>query len=713
MSAYLQADAKPLRVSDAPADSIRQLFTNRAEPLSPSRNRILMCRDLRRNLLTVPIDPTWLDGNTALAKWIGTLLPERQMGTLNLTNTLGDEIPVISRHPIGQTDRAQDDADEAEVFIEGIKRKLVDWDEIIGTLVEDSELGIFVGPEPAGLEKCPDYMLTVDGDGSKSLRKPNPRYTRDKNGRGEDDPRYDGERSERASIKAWKDEYDAHLAEYLPVQVHLIKATDCAPIFGIGTKQRLECRGMIVRQLFAREDLLSQGFRSKILEPGALIPMGFSADRLSGQNGMFYLYTAYVYDVDEKTGEKVPMIARCVGGEYTELYNRHSDQNESAVINLKEEYGLDELMVGYFWGLHHSDDDPAWRGVPLMWPVLNTILGKEGLLQASKAHAHDNAFTGHVTNPNPALPEKLLLEAASGEKKPRKPKANEIVQGTGDTRPWVQAQIGDDVRWLLAEMSTQLVTSMPDPQQFGDDNSDSGHAMVVGHELLTSAKRHIKEGARLAVEFIIECAIKLLCGLARGKWKRTQGRGINATIAQDVERTISRNGTTRTVSEIIEFKERWFGNNYHITARYPAVGNLAEREQTKQDWKDGAGTWEEMRESRGDQSPETTRYKVARDQWFQGPIGQMVLAVEVAKERQMMELAAKLQQELDGQMAQIGLPVEALAPEFQGGAGGSLAVPNMAANSLNGTIQGQMGTASMQADAMAADQINPAAGVPM
>lgn len=692
---------KPLRVDDAPPDRIQQLFLNRAHPLTPSRERILKCRDMRRNLIGVPVDKDWIGEDTALKSWVQTFLPVRQSTVLNLTNTLGDEIPVVSKHPIGQTDRAQDDADEAETFISGLVQQCVDWDEIMGTIVEDSELAIAVMPSPAGLTMAPDFMMTVEGDGTKSLRKRNPKYDRTDE---------KGEYSGKRSIAAWRKEYQEHLSTCLPINVMLVKATDCAPIFGIGTgKQRLECRGLIVRQLYSREDLLTEGYRGKLLEPNALIPAGFNPDRTTGQQNMLYLYTAFVNEVDEKTGEKTPFIARCVGGEYTEMYNGDTGENESTIINLKDEYGLTDLPIGYFWGLHYADDDPAWRGCPVMYPVINTILGKEGLLQASKAHAHENAFTGHITSPNPSLPEKLLLEAAGTEKRPKKPKANEIVQTTGVTVPWAQSQIGDDVKWLLAEHDQELVMSTPDPQQFGEDTSDSGHAMVVGHELLTSAKRQIKEGARLAVEFIIEQTIRQLCGLARGRWKMTSGKGVNACLAVDVARTIERTGAQTTVSEIIEFNERWFGTNYSITAKYPAVGNLAERRQTFDDWQAGAGTFREMRESRGDQSPETTRFEIARDKWFEGPLGQAVLAVEVAKARKQMELAAKLQQQVDGQLTQIGLPTDALAPEFSGGgaAGSPGQLPDMAGNSLNGAIQGEMGTAARQADATAAMTVNP------
>ena len=717
-----QTKTRLLSPDHAPAQQVTELFTSRAKSWENSRSRILDCREMRRNLKSVPVDADWLAGNEAMIEWVTTFLPERQSIGLNLQNTLGDEQPVISMRARGQSDRAFDDADEAEVFLEGLVRELVDWDEIIGKLAEDSELAVVVIPEPAALEKCPDYLLDL-GDDTKSLRKPDPRYERDANGRAADHPDYQG-RSERASVKAWREDYKKTLAENLPVTVRLIPATDVAPILVRGQgHQRFECRGLIVRSLMEREELIAEGYRGEFMGTSMTLPKGFDSSRQTGQANQFYLYEAFLYSVDEQTGERTPWIARCVGGMDTTHYNKWIGQEESAVVNLKKEYGLDTLHAGYFWGLHAADDDPDWRGIPLLWPVLNTILGIEGLKTAAKAHAHENAFSGYLAEPSDKVDGSMLVDGHGDLLTWRKPKSGQIAQTPGPVAPWQKATFGDDVKYLIEDAKQSLAAQTPDAQQYGEDNSDSGHAMVVGHELLISAKRQIREGARLLVQFIVESSVEILCGLARGEWEQTNGHGINATIAQDVERTITSTGSTETVSEIIEFKDRWFGNNYRVTARYPAVGNLAERRQAFDDWQAGAGTWDEMRETRGDQHAETTRYLVARDQWLAGPLGQLAISARVAEIRQQKDLAAKLQAQFDGEMAKIGLPTDALAPELQQGApaaggmpqgpqppGSPMALPDMAGSSLNGAIQGQMGTAAIQADSAAAMTVNPPAG---
>jgi len=464
------------------------------------------------------------------------------------------------------------------------------------------------------------------------------------------------------------------------------------------------------------------------MESREQIPRGYDASNAVGQDGQLYLYEAYLIHVDDN-GKETPFIARSVGGYHTWMDEPDEDGDKSATINLTEEYGITRLMVHYAWGLHHADDDFDWRGVPILYPLISTILNIEGLTTAANAHAHDNAFTGSTATVDPNIREEAYLDGNGQFLEFTKPGSNEIKILPGEARPWAQASVGDTVWRLIAQYRATLQINQPDESQTGGKTDSSGHAMVVSHELLESAKRQIKEGARETVEWIGECFLELACGLARGEWKALNGHGVNVPAYEDVERT-SDTGDTAMVSQVIEFKESWVGTNYSVTADFPAVGNPTDRQQKMDGWKIGAVTFDEMRESFGDMHPETTRRKIARDALIQSPIGQMMYQIEVAKARQMRVQEQVLQAQLAGELNKMGFPTDALAPELAGMPqqgpglpqgqpqgqiqalgpgmpGGMTQIGNPAQQALAGEISGEMGQASRNADAGAQLAIAP------
>jgi hypothetical protein len=725
--AYIgQRDHDPITPDEAPGDRVQELFQSMAERYPKSRGRIILCREVRRGLHTVKIDQNWSRGSAALEEWVTCVLPERQMIPLNLTNLLSAEEPVITRNPKKQNDLEIRRADESETWCNAMREQMVPWEDIVAKLTEDAELGVVVLPSPAAMEYAPDFTSTfVDAEGKK-VTGTNPEYIRDAKGKKPDDKGYT-EESGRASMAAWAEAYRDHLAMHPPFIVRLINATDCAPILVRGrNRDRFECRGIVTRTLFEREELLKQKYRWDGFDNVAHLPRGFNAENTFGQDGQLFLYEAFLTYVDERTGEETPFIARSVGGLNTWTIGDDPDEKKSACINLREEFGVTRLMAGYFFGMHAADDDPDWLSVPILYPLIQTILNSEGLKSSAYAHAYDNAFTGHVAVPDKDVPPETYLETSNQLKTFRKPKADEIKLSPGPIQPWAQAHVGDDVWRLIADASQSLQINMPNEEQTGGETNASGHAMVVSHELLISAKRHIKEGSRRVVEFIMECIVELSCGLARGQWEALNGYGVQVPAYHDIARTIESSGKSAKTSEVIVFDERWFGTNYTLTADYPAVGNLADRSQKMEMYAQGMGTFREMREAFGDTSPETTRREILADKFLDGPVGQLSQLIEIVKERGMREVEQALKGQLAGELTKMGVPVDAMAPELQelaaqqasmampgapvgaapGGAPaappqGPTAIGDLATNSLNGTIAGEVGQAARQNDAMA------------
>lgn len=694
--------AQPLSPTHAPGGLITELFQRRSKALSESRRRIVICREMRRNLLTVGVPEEWTD-DINVRQVVEVVAPERQTIPLTMVNTLGAREPVWTRKAYGGTDRDRQDAEDSEVFLNGARKVVFPWEEVVGKLTEDGECGFVMLPRPATLEKRPGYVLMRDGE-----RMPNPLYDRDASGRS---PRESGysQRSSRASIAAWRKDYIAQSASNFPIVGRVVNATDCVPIFTRGWgRNPYRVRGLIVRSLMEPEELMAEGFTWKGMEDKALIPRGYVSGRSTGQMGQMYLYEAFLTDVDPKTGEETPWAAYCVGGQMT-ANKRWSDERDSATINLKEEYGITRPTWSYFYGLHHTDDDMDYRGIPILWPIVRYIWNKEALLTAYLAHTRDNAFTGNIASPDEHVDKAAYLEHDGTFRKFSKPKSNEIKMVPGPVSTWPQATVSADARYMLEEFRMTIGEERDNATQ---DGRDSGHAMVVGDQLLKTAKRQIPDGATSCSEFAGEITAELCCGLARGEWQAAGGKPVDIYIFEDVERTLD-SGENRAMREAVQFKDRWFGSNYSITAKMPKERNLAETAQLQALFKDDLAKFSEVREAMGDEHPETSFVEIQAFKWLtKDPIGQLTVDVEVANLRGMAEEAKRLEAVLAQKLNEAGFPQAALAPEFQGGGGQvpGMQVPDMANNVYGGVVAGAMGTASRQADANAQLALQPGQG---
>ena len=697
-------DEGPITPTHAPGGLIRDHFIQRANAMKESRKQIMICQQMRRNLLTVGVPDEWTS-DARLREVCEVVSPERQMLTLNMTNALGAREPVWTRKAYGGTDTDKRNAEESEVFLNGARKQMFNWEEAIGKGVEDGQYGFIAMPRPALIEKRPMYTM-IDG-------KPNPRYDRDHKGHGPRDERYSGERSSRASIGAWKKDYKEQAAAHFPVVGRIVPALDCVPIFQRGWgRQTYHVRGLLVRSLMERDELTADGYSWKGMDSEhAMIPRGFQAGRSSGQDGQFYLYEMYQSHYTEY-GECIPFVAYTVGG-YETGNRRWSDDEDSAVINLKEEFGICRPTWSYFFGLHHADDDFDYRGMPLLWPVVRHIWNKEKLLSAYLAHTHDNAFQGLVGEIDPNIPDKAWMEG-NQYKAFKKGKANEIVPFPGKIGTMPQATVGADARYMLEEFRLTIAQESDNAEQEG---RDSGHAMVVGDQLLKTAKRQIPDGATACSEFAGEAVAELCCGLERGEWRASAGKGTEVYVFEDMERTLD-SGEIRAVREAIRFRESWFGSNFSVTAKMPAEKNLAEVQQLQGLYEAGLAKFSEVRAALGDESPETSLVEIMAHRWLTtNPIGMLTVDIEVAHLRGMSDEAKRLEAVLAEQLNAAGFPNAALAPEFQGqpGAGGQalppgVQLPDMGASVLGGAVAGQMGSAARQSDAAAQLAVAPGQG---
>lgn len=702
-------DQTPLTPKHATARQVVDLFMHGAKGRSQnSRRRIRFCQKLRRNLIGVTIPSAFFDQYGSAARdWAEVCLPERQELDLSLTQSLGAREPQLKRPPVGTNDTAQTMADEYESWLNAVREQIYPHDAIIGKAIQDGEYGLYGLPAAADMMKTPQYMA---GD------KPDPLWDRDHRDRAPEHPSYGG-RHEGKSAKSYEDAYTYHMANHLPFAFGVIPALDCIPLFRRGWhRERFELAGLVRRSLFDREDLLKQRYRWMGQENRVLVPRGYSEDRQSpmGADGQLWLYEAFLLDDNGR-----PFIARTVGGRGTwdlDGAGTVDDDKSAVIIDLEDEYGLCDPMWSYQWGLHTEDDDPDYRGMPFIYPLVPTILGIEATLSAAKTQMWDNAFSGHVTRPDKDTDPRVLMSGSDPKSMKlrdfRKPKMGEIVLMPGPVEPFAGAKVGDDA-WKMAEAEMRLLReNTPGAQTFGGaEGAASGHAQVVNYDLFTAAKRHILDSGRQAAQFFGERVGMIAVAFARGDIGKHKVR-VPVYVTTEVEQD---DGSTRQDASSVEFNERWIAGSYRVIAEYPDEENLAKIDLTFKLWQNGAATWEDLQAARGKPSPETERIKVGRDQQMQSDEGRLSLAARIARYRGDYEKAERLDEQMQQQFTEGGLPTAAVAPEFGQTAAPTenasmIQTPDMVSSMRGGIEAGQMGTAARQADAAAQMQIASSGG---
>ena len=361
-------------------------------------------------------------------------------------------------------------------------------------------------PAPAAWDHIPVYSedgYDFDADGAK---KGEPGYTR-----------RDGSRSRRAYDKDYED-YCAR-CEYVAVDV--IDPTDCAPILTRGSKgRRFTARGLVVRRLFEREELLGQGYRCPALssEKATLIPRGERANA-RGRGGKLYLYTAYVSLWDEDEEELVPCIVYSVAGEDTRRYSSRDGTDTAALINLKQEWGITTPMWGYYHGLRTADPNPDNVGLPFLDAYSGLVIALERMLAASVAHAERSSFKGSWVEPGENVPPAAYTETIENQLRLKsfdEPASGELMTAPGRVTPVAPPPLGQAATAMMAALMQQLQVTSPDPQQPAGSGA-SGHAMSLASGLIEAAHADIPRGVLECYEDVAQWVLECIVAVMRTK----------------------------------------------------------------------------------------------------------------------------------------------------------------------------------------------------
>src|SRR5262245_46772551 len=371
--------------SPVSGDQLIALWRETSGRFEGSRDRIRRARDVANK------DRSTLPGGSEDC----LTLPQRLMA-VTMTNSFASQYgtPELTRYGRpGPSDKS----DELETIMQATLDGLIDPVDLFGKAAQDGEWAVAVMPAETDWAYVPTY--SEEG------------YRFDSHDRTPDEAGYsgrDGARPRRA--------YDRDRADWLASQqyvvIDLIDPTDCAPILVRGTRgRRFEARGLVVRRLFSREDLLGRGYRCDCLasEKATLIPRGDRPSKI-GKGGKLWLYTAYLTLWDEDDETLVPCVAYSVGGYDTSRVDRTDGSEQAAVINLRAASGISTPMWGYYDGLHTADPDPDRVGIPFMDAYADLVLALERMLAAGVAHAERSAFRGSWVEPGENVPPEAYTE---------------------------------------------------------------------------------------------------------------------------------------------------------------------------------------------------------------------------------------------------------------------------------------------------------------
>jgi hypothetical protein len=686
----------PISRHQAKASQVVSIFHRTARRFPESRKRIRLCQQMRRNLMSVYAADDWaLRFGEDAAEWIEPSLPERQTLTRNLTNALADVDPQIQRKRTRETDPADNEAEQLERFLDAAMRVLYEHPAVIGKGVEDSEFLTIVQPEPSALLGCPQYMTGEPGK----------RKVRDRYG-----PGLTGRSKHRKDMQQW-------FGENPPITVRLVSALDCAPILIHGKrKRRFDTAGVIIRTLYDPEYLIhDRGYRfQKLTGDRLLVPRAFDSYGMGdpyGKEGQVYLYEAFLTERDEATGELRPFIVYCIGGQGTSDSRGGDpyDPESTVIVDLHAEYGIDYPLWWYDWALHSEDDDPDHRGIPWLYPLVSSILNAENLLLSHNAQAHENAFSGHVTQLPPGENAESWMEGKAFRTIQR-PKTGEIAIVPGPVSPFVGAQAGKDAEYLEQFYMSSLKANTPGEAQFGGSpgGSPGGRQLIVERGLFQTAHRQIPDCGLRVAKFIAETTLRLACGLARGQWKGMKS-GVNIAFAVNSEPVPGGRETT----EWVEFSERWVGDVYDVQAVYPNRGNIAEVGQISELYDKGQASWDRLMEVQGVNNPMAERVKIALDQYWKSPEGHKELldyAMQSSGRLEQLKRQELANQQQLSQAGPGGMPTSAMAvptaPAQPGQQGVMTSAPGSVAGSILGSeLSAGSGLSTLPGDAQAVSQI--------
>lgn len=719
---------------DVDPGMILRLFRTSALPMEPSRKEILEARSFRRSEESslIQLNQKWVRMYPDAAQWVRERLEQRITLDRDMVAKAGAIEPRYQREALGFRDKDRDGAADCRAYLEEWRRRSVPYQRFIGKNVEDGQFAVAVWPAFADMDGQPDFFEMLDASAHDKLPADKKRgykkldgdrrgrYVKlDEDGNPKRNPKIDrGTRED--SEKAHDEAVQRYLLGKRPVNIRVIPALDCAPIFvRSAERDAWELAGLVERTLYWPQELIHNKYGWKGMGDRKLIPQAYGADGSSmrvlnaevGAGGQFYLYTAYlVCETDD--GKRRPCIFSTIGGTSTwnDVSGSADDNRSVTVLDLYEatkatkedgtECGLEGPLWSYHGGLHTEDDDPAYYWHPYISTFIPRIRAIEGNKTAINAATHVNSFTGHFQEADArfaATPEGIdaILDSQGDLRRPKVPGVGEIEPAVGRIVPAQQAQVGRDAHMVLSmDMAAlQQATAIDALPQGGP----SARQMVVQSAIGDVAKRQIREGAADAVVSVGEKLLRILYAYYV-KW------GVRWPLQTTQERPV---GSERREGQApAEFDPEWVGDgHFNLTVDWPPEPNLAQTDLEASLYGQHLSTLERVARALGEEDVTTFRAKILRDMLWQDPATIMAAQTRLANQSGNKELQQIIRLRNQARMSQADVPVIGPQPSVAVNRGG----PTAASSSRGGIKAGGLQTGQARVEGEMVAQISGAA----
>lgn len=660
---------------------------------------------------------------------------------------LSAKVPRIKRPKAGESNAAKRASTRIEQFAEGVLGKKYAYRSTVMTLKVEGELFLFAYPSPASWKYIPTIFdedqqegphLTEDqygqvpearrGEyerfdmsvtdepqpqdegaamlaqamGTEAPAKPEPttsvqprykrlsqRYRVDAEGNpddGSDTFTVDREQSN----QFYGDELAQAYGKTIPLDFELVHRQDCIPINPRFVGDRVEVDGVIRRSLFSRSELIRRRYRwaemDEQLEP---------VSGRDGQNGDFWLYEYRTKDENER-----PFIVYQVGERQT------TKDDETCVIKLWDEYGIDDMLV-------HYDVGDSWRfsnwdlnSIPATHHGMQDALNRDSIvtgLTMSTWVSGWPTFGQKMTSEGLALAKLHGVTDLSFSMRP-----NQVVPLWGELVELTSKGSNVDVKTLLMVLGENIDKAQASAGPFGGDGPTSGLDREVTGRDYDVANFAVIEASRRMYEAAGRFTLIICTALAKKAKK-----AIELWIMSDT--TVAQTGKQTTNYSVVKLGADDCGPNFDVIAEFPNIPgeNLAAASLFADLAGKGLILREEFRERWGDPSPEIFEAKLRLQRFYDSPAGQLDvmegLATYLADDR----MAKLVRLTADGKMTaeKGGAPTAGMNDLMGGGGGGGMQNPGAAAlgGGNAGAMQADAASAGAPTDGMGASDLGVAA----
>jgi hypothetical protein len=696
-------ELSPDNVPDGAIAALWELMDGR---YPETNKRIRASIDLRAGKLRPFMHPNWDMEDRETLRADG---PEKYERPRRTVRRLAAKKARIKRPAAGESPLSKRQSSRIEDFADGYMAEQYPDNEVVDLLGNEGETLMLQVPMPSHWEKIPTLYDEFEDEGKHTkaadyeklpehrkreyekadskgttYKRMKKRYRLDKSGE-PDDGREDFEVDLKKSAKYYAEERDDAYARHLPVLMRgPISRLDFVPINPRFVGKRTEVDGVIIRTLY-RKSMLKRDYRWEGCDTTLLEPVTAYDGNTDGE---LYLYELWAYDEWRR-----PYVAYQVG---TKSATWADDAQNTAVIKLWEEYpGCTELPIAFEYGQHNAGADADLRTMTITQPYQQNWLQRDGILTAM---AISTAESGYPTWGQKITKDGVEAMRALGGDIPLEftMQPNTVVPLIGDLVELTSKGTNNDVGMLLQALDALNEKELASPGAFGGEGPTSGLDRQVQGKDMEVSYGDIIEGGRRIKERTARHALMLCTAIGK-----KCDRPVELYVMGDSPAPQS--GDQSPTRTRVKLPVEICGDNWDVIAEFPHVPgeNLAGTSL----FADLAGKKlildEEFRTLWGDPHPEMYAGRLAIQEYFKSPAGQLDALQGMAEYLADDRLKKTLELVNNGRMTgkDGGVSTAAMDDLVSGGqphqAGmPGMQVPNVAASALGGGNAGAI-SASM------------------